>query len=192
MTAKIEVPIKPAVKSFGFMGSAIAAGSTVFLGLQVALQTPGGLAAFCGNLQDKYGPIALLVIGIGGSLFGNIRRPDVFLRPGKLREATQEAANAAMKELTIAEMAQTAQQGFEAVTAPPDERIDKLVNLAVDLQERMSRMEVATTAQQFPPLADYPDRTDLPTEPRQRAQMEVPPVQWEPDVDSEGAIIQGY
>lgn len=194
---KIEQPPKIAVtpklvyQSKGVIGITIAVVGAV-------LQTLGQQPWFDPNIAKLLTPAGLALAWIG-----QVDRPELFFRKGKM----QEAILGATKELTLEEGIKTLQQTVEALTAPDGERPGKLIQLAVDTQERftrqdeqlarqdeaLARIESAATANQFPRF-DYPDKTDLPRDPRQQAQMEAPPLQgWESDVSqsSDGVINPG-
>jgi hypothetical protein len=76
-------------------------------------------------------------IGIAVTFIGNIDRPEVFFRRGKL----QEAAAAATKELTIDEAVATGQQMVQAVLAPAEERNQQFLQLAIDTQKRLTAQD---------------------------------------------------
>lgn len=191
---KIPVTPKLIYTSKSFLGAAITAISILASSLgQQSWIDPGLAKALSGIGQ---------VCGVALTIIGSVDRPELFFRPGKLQEAVQGVA----KELTLEEAVQSGLQFKKALENPSD--IGGWAQFATDTQQRLTaqdqvlaqqngvlaNIETAVTANQFPPMADYPDRTDLPRDPRQMAQREAPPVQWEPDVttaNSEG-VLEGY
>jgi hypothetical protein len=129
MTAKIPVDAKMVYQSKTLIGFTVAVVCFVITSLS---QQPW-LDPKIADPLGKAGTVCGLLLG----LVGGIDRPEIFFRKGKMREALE----AASKELTVPEAAQTAQQALGVVLAPAEERLNKVVELLVDTQERLERVE---------------------------------------------------
>jgi hypothetical protein len=129
MTTKIPVDPKMVYQSKSLIGFTVAVVSFVISSLS---QQPW-LDPKIADPLGKAGTVCGLLLG----LVGGIDRPEVFFRKGRMREALE----AASKELTVPEAAQTAQQALGVVLAPAEERLNKVVELLVDTQERLGRVE---------------------------------------------------
>lgn len=202
----MQISVRPKLiyESKGAMG---AAGAIISLSLGILSQQPWVPSDIAKVLA--HGNTAALICGVV-SFVGGVDRKDLFFRPSELRKAAEQAAS----NLTLTEVAETIEQGLKVAKAPAAEKPGLAVELLVNLQERLGVQDEAlarqdqvlaeiksvVTAHQLPPLADYPDRTDLPSDPRLRAQrqapqMAAPPIPgFEPDVlqaNSEG-VLDGY
>jgi hypothetical protein len=127
MTNKIPVNPKLIYASKSFWGVVIAASGAILGSLGEQPWLPPNIAKI------------ITPIGIAVTFIGNVDRPEIFFRRVKL----QEAAAAATKELTIDEAVTTGQQMVQAVLAPAEERNQMFVQLAVDMQQRLTAQDEA-------------------------------------------------
>lgn len=194
----MQIFVRPKLiyESKGAMG---AAGAIISLSLGILSQQPWVPPDIAKVLA--HGNTAALICGVV-SFVGGVDRKDLFFRPSELRKAAEQAAN----NLTLTEVAETIEQGLKVIQAPAAEKPGLAVDLLFRTQERLAaqdqvlaEIKSVVTAHQVPPLADYPDRTDLPSDPRLRAQREAPQMAappipgFEADVlQSSDGVLEGY